>query len=58
MPYTVLSETGLKMQLYAEQISGKNVTVGAKNHLIQTLDNGRLALDLRPEKEESKLVKD
>lgn len=34
MPYTVLSQTGLKMQLYAEQISGKNVSAGAKNHLI------------------------
>ena len=26
MPYTVLSDTGLKMQLYADQVQGKNVS--------------------------------
>ena len=26
MPYTVLSSTGLKMQLYADQVHGKNVS--------------------------------
>ena len=58
MPYTVLSQTGLKMQLYADQVQGKNVSTGQRNSLIHTLENGKLALDLRPDREESKLVKE
>ena len=34
VPYTVLTQTGLKMQLYADQISGKNVSASQKNSLI------------------------